>query len=87
MGRVTYLHHYLPSLIFAVLTLGFLLDHFIFAKRTGFRERTKIAVFSVCFVAIVGVWWWFRSVAWGIEGPVNDQKGMKWRSSWGIYNT
>merc|ERR1712093_557830 len=85
MGRVTYLHHYLPCLIFAVLNLGFLLDHFIFSSRY-LKERTKAIAFSICASAIVGVWWWFRATAWGIEGRVDDNWGWQWRKSWNILN-
>jgi len=71
MGRVTYLHHYLPCLIFAVLCLGFLLDQFVFRSKV-LRERTKMAIFVAATTAIVGVWFHYRHIAWGIEGPVND---------------
>lgn len=54
MGRVTYLHHYLPCLIFAVLNLGFMLDHFILSNKY-FAERTRAIAFVVCASAIVGV--------------------------------
>jgi len=54
MGRVTYLHHYLPCLIFAVLNLGFMLDHFILSNRY-FLERTRAIVFVICATAIIGV--------------------------------
>lgn len=104
MGRVTYLHHYLPCLIFAVLNLGFMLDHFILSNKY-FKERTRAIAFAICATAIVGVvssdnvrmmsylftysslllqWWWFRMIAWGMEGPV--PKGLKWRKSWNMYN-
>ena len=35
MGRVTYLHHYLPTLYFAVLVLVHLLDHFLWNDVTA----------------------------------------------------
>lgn len=54
MGRVTYLHHYLPCLIFAVLNLGFMTDHFVFSNRY-FSERTRAIVFWVSIVSIIAV--------------------------------
>jgi len=84
MGRVTYLHHYLPTLYFAVLTSAHVLDHFVFTTRR-LSERTKWIVFAVVVTAIVGTFWWFRGVAFGIDGPINDHWGIKWRSTWNMY--
>ncbi|KAI0819094.1 glycosyltransferase family 39 protein [Irpex lacteus] len=85
MGRVTYVHHYLPTLYFAVLMLAHLLDHFIFtAKRL--TERTKWIVFGVSAFTIFATFWWFRGLAFGIDGPINEHWGLQWRKSWNIYN-
>lgn len=78
MGRVTYLHHYLPTLYFSVLMLAHLLDHFMFSSRR-LGQRKKIIAFVICAGSIVGCFWWFRGVAWGIEGPVGDYWGLGWR--------
>ncbi|KAH9930672.1 glycosyltransferase family 39 protein [Fomitopsis serialis] len=84
MGRVTYLHHYLPTLYFAVLTSAHVLDHFVFTTRR-LSERTKWIVFAVIVTAIVGTFWWFRGVAFGIDDAINDHWGLKWRSTWNMY--
>ena len=78
MGRVTYLHHYLPTLWFSVLMSGVLLDHFIFRSHR-LTPRTKKVVFGLVAGAVVGTWWFFRACAWGIEGPAKDMVGRKWR--------
>ncbi len=96
MGRVTYIHHYvsphlirccsaltsssqLPTLYFSVLMLAHLLDHFVFSSRR-LSDRTKQIVFGVSALTIVGTFWWFKGVAFGIDGPINDHWGLKWRS-------
>ncbi|KAI6103674.1 glycosyltransferase family 39 protein [Pisolithus sp. B1] len=84
MGRVTYLHHYLPTLYFSVLMFAHVMDHCIFSAR--WKEKTKRLVFGVTTFAIVANFWWFRGMAWGIEGPVNEYWGLQWRKSWNIYN-
>ncbi|KAG8746504.1 Protein O-mannosyltransferase 2 [Ceratobasidium sp. 414] len=83
MGRVTYIHHYLPALWFAVLMVGHLFNHFVFAARIS--ERTKWVVFAVTVSLIVGVFWWFRGIAFGITGPIGDYWGLGWRKTWNIY--
>ncbi|RDB23014.1 Dolichyl-phosphate-mannose--protein mannosyltransferase 2 [Hypsizygus marmoreus] len=85
MGRVTYVHHYLPTLYFSVLMLAHLLDHFIFSSRR-FTDKTKSIVFGVCALSIIGTFWWFKGLAFGIEGPINEHWGLRWRKSWNIYN-
>ncbi|KAG8988241.1 Protein O-mannosyltransferase 2 [Tulasnella sp. 427] len=84
MGRVTYLHHYLPTLYFSILMLGHFFDHFIFSARR-LSERVKTAAFIVLYVVIVGVWWWFKDIAFGVEGPIADHWGLGWRKTWNIY--
>ncbi|GAA5892190.1 hypothetical protein JCM8208_001470 [Rhodotorula glutinis] len=85
MGRVTYLHHYLPTLWFSVLMSGVLLDHFVFRSHR-LTPRTKKVVFGLVAGAVVGTWWFFRACAWGIEGPAKDMVGRKWRKSWNLYD-
>ncbi|KAH7906103.1 glycosyltransferase family 39 protein [Hygrophoropsis aurantiaca] len=84
MGRVTYVHHYLPTLYFAVLMFGHLLDHFIFSAR--WKDKTKRIAFGVFAFLVIANFWWFRGMAWGIDGPINDHWGLLWRKTWNIYN-
>ncbi|KAF9448288.1 glycosyltransferase family 39 protein [Macrolepiota fuliginosa MF-IS2] len=78
MGRVTYIHHYLPTLYFSVLMLAHVLDHFVFSARR-LSDRTKAITFGVIAFVIVANFWWFRGVAFGIDGPINQHRGLKWR--------
>lgn len=58
--------------------LAHLLDHFIFtAKRL--TERTKWIVFGVTAFTIFATFWWFRGLAFGIDGPINEHWGLHWR--------
>ncbi|KAH9484580.1 Dolichyl-phosphate-mannose--protein mannosyltransferase 2 [Psilocybe cubensis] len=84
MGRVTYLHHYLPTLYFAVLMFSHVLDHFIFSSR-NLTTKTKSIIFGVLSFTLVFTFWWFKGVAFGILGPINEHKGLQWRKSWNIY--
>jgi dolichyl-phosphate-mannose-protein mannosyltransferase len=54
------------------------LDHFVFTARR-LSERTKAIVFGVVAFMVVVSFWWFRSVAFGINGPVNEHWGLGWR--------
>lgn len=55
-----------------------LLDHFFFTNRR-LAESHKWVVYGVTVVAIVGNFWWFRGLAFGIDGPIKEHKGLLWR--------
>nr|ODN93643.1 dolichyl-phosphate-mannose-protein mannosyltransferase [Cryptococcus depauperatus CBS 7855] len=83
MGRVTYLHHYLPTLYFAVLMAGQILDHLFFSS--SHRSQTKKLVwFGIWTGAVVLSFWWFKDLALGVRGPINDHSGWGWRKSWNV---
>ncbi|BEI83871.1 hypothetical protein CcaverHIS002_0404750 [Cutaneotrichosporon cavernicola] len=85
MGRVTYLHHYLPTLWFAVLMAGQVLDLFFFGS-TRWSAKAKLVWFVLWTGALVVNFWWFKDLALGVHGNVNDHPGWQWRRSWNIYN-
>ncbi|KAF7782743.1 CAZyme family GT39 [Agaricus bisporus var. burnettii] len=84
MGRVTYIHHYLPTLYFSVLMLAHVLDHFVFTT-PRLSHKNKSIAFGICAFVIVATFWWFRGVSFGIGGPINDHWGLRWRKTWNIY--
>jgi len=85
MGRVTYIHHYLPTLYFAILMFAHMMDHFFFTSRR-YTDKTKHMIFGFTSFTIFAVFWWFRAVAWGIEGPIREYHGRGWRKSWNLYD-
>lgn len=86
MGRVTYIHHYLPILWFAVLMGGHMSDHFVFSEKRRLKEVTKSVVLFSLGIIIFGTFWWFKGVSYGINGPIGEHTGLLWRKSWNIYN-
>jgi hypothetical protein len=54
------------------------LDHAIFTSRR-LTEKTKWIVFGAVAFSIVACFWWFKGVAFGIDGPINDHWGLLWR--------
>ncbi|KAF7289089.1 Glycosyltransferase family 39 protein [Mycena chlorophos] len=84
MGRVTYVHHYLPTLYFAVIMCAHMLDHFVFSS-PRFSTTGRAVTFAVYAAAIAGTFWWFKGMAWGIDGPILEHKGLLWRKTWNIY--
>lgn len=55
-----------------------LVDHFFLSNRR-LAENTKWVVFGIIAVAIIGNFWWFKGLAFGVEGPIKDHTGLLWR--------
>ena len=54
------------------------LDHYIFSSKR-FSDKTKAIVFGVIASIIIFTFWWFSGVAFGIEGPIAEHTGLRWR--------
>jgi dolichyl-phosphate-mannose-protein mannosyltransferase len=80
MGRVLYVHHYYPALIFSTLNVGLLLDH-IMGKRPQWQQR---AVKLSMAVIVLAVFVYFSPMCYGIEGPGKDFRGRRWLKSWNL---
>jgi hypothetical protein len=68
----------LPTLYFAVLMFGHLLDHFIFSSRRISTNKKWIA-FGIVTGVIFLTFWWFKGLAFGIAGPMKQHWGLQWR--------
>jgi len=80
MGRVTYVHHYYPALYFAILTAGFCAD---FTTRT-WRKDVQWVVYGLLYAGLIGLFWLFRAICFGMQGPNKQWEHLKWFSSWRI---
>ncbi|KIV98573.1 uncharacterized protein PV09_09637 [Verruconis gallopava] len=80
MGRVTYVHHYYPALWFAILTLGFVIDW----STSRLKKEFQIGLYIVLYAIIVGLYWLFRAISFGMEGSNQKWKHLKWFDSWRI---
>jgi len=68
----------LPTLWFAVLMMGHMLDTFVF-QRSSRSNRARWIWFGLCAGSVFLCFMWFRGVAFGITGPIKDHRGLKWR--------
>ncbi|KAJ2303365.1 Protein O-mannosyltransferase 2 [Coemansia sp. RSA 2706] len=81
-GRVLYLHHYLPSLYFALLLLAFEIDYFC---RHVLRGRLQNVVLALWAVGALAVFCWFAPLTFGYSGAIEELKYRKWLPTWNIY--
>ncbi|KAJ2665638.1 Protein O-mannosyltransferase 2 [Coemansia sp. RSA 1200] len=83
MGRVTYLHHYLPALYFALLFLVFEIDH---ACRRLLGTGMQRAVVLVWAVAAMAVFCWFAPLTFGYVEDIKTLTHRQWLPTWNIYS-
>ncbi|KAI9504699.1 Protein O-mannosyltransferase 2 [Coemansia spiralis] len=83
MGRVTYIHHYLPALYFALLFLAFEIDH---CCRRLFSRGTQDIVVLVWAIGAVAVFCWFAPLTFGYSGDIRELKNRQWLSTWNLYS-
>ncbi len=55
-----------------------LLDHFVFSSRR-LTTKAKWIAFGICSSSIFLTFWWFRGVAFGMNGPIAEHWGLQWR--------
>ena len=81
VSRVLYVHHYYPALYFAILTMGFLVDWFTrpLARK---NKAAEWAVYGALYTAVIGLFYLFRAITFGIEGSSKQLSHLKWFSKW-----
>ncbi|PVV01500.1 hypothetical protein BB560_004084 [Smittium megazygosporum] len=87
MGRVTYIHHYLPAAYFSYLNLAFMLDFFV---STGFIKVSnlfKTLVFLIMsFMSVFG-FYLFMPLTFGYSENIYNLRFRQWLSTWNIYES
>lgn len=89
MGRVTYVHHYLPALYFAMLVFTYEIEAFTEPLRRSVKTSTRAiywAIYIAMYALIIMTFWYLRWMSWGLEGSKNDWKHLDILPSWKIGN-
>lgn len=80
MGRVTYFHHYLPALYFAIFMAGFTVDYF-----TSFLSPVaKKFTYLTLYITIIASFWLFHPTCLGMSGAVLNYSYLNWFRTWEI---
>lgn len=79
MGRVKYLHHYIPALYFAIFVSGFVMESMIQNKAP---RIVKYVTYAASYLAILVVFWKYRQLALGMDGSSKNYNHLRLLSSW-----
>ncbi|KAI7894443.1 Dolichyl-phosphate-mannose-protein mannosyltransferase-domain-containing protein [Mucor mucedo] len=80
MERQLFIHHYMPSLYFAVLTLGVGFD--ILLRR--FPRVMKLGVLVLSSVCLIYTWWVYSPLAYSGEWSLAQCENASLLKSWGL---
>jgi dolichyl-phosphate-mannose-protein mannosyltransferase len=72
IGRVMFLYHYFPALVFAILALAYLLD------RTPAPRRSHAAVLAAAFLAFL----FFAPLSYGLPLSPPAYRARVWLATW-----
>jgi len=81
MGRVTYVHHYMPALYFAMLVFCYVV-HWINTKVN--RCWFAIAWYSLLYATVIGVFIWIHPISFGMSGDPSDYRYLKVLKTWSV---
>ena len=82
MGRVLYVHHYFPALWFAILTCGYLFDHFTLKL----PKTARLSFFLLASFVIVATFVNFAPFTFGMPDEAAYYHRLRWLKSWNVYN-
>lgn len=89
MARVTYVHHYLPALYFALIILAYYFDVLLKAHANFLQKIPAViryGIFGVYFLIVLAGFVYFAPISFGMEGQSSNYKYLNWLSSWDIIN-
>lgn len=78
MGRVLYVHHYMPALYFAILVLGYVVGEI----GLHLPSTVRMGMYALLYGLVVGVFALFRDISFGMEGDALQYAHLKWLPSW-----
>ncbi|KAJ1952258.1 Protein O-mannosyltransferase 2 [Linderina pennispora] len=82
MGRVTYIHHYLPALYFGLLLVAEQVDCVLAVVASGPR---RVVLASAIAAAVAYVFYLFSPFTFGWSYPPRDLAYLQWLPTWNIF--
>jgi dolichyl-phosphate-mannose-protein mannosyltransferase len=80
IGRVLYLHHYYPSLTFAILAFGMIFDY----ATATISQKKRWVLFGICASLVLANYVYFSPLCYGMDGPAKKYIGRHWISTWNL---
>ncbi|KAG7193524.1 uncharacterized protein KQ657_000592 [Scheffersomyces spartinae] len=85
MARVTYLHHYVPALYFAIIVMAYVMETMFYEpfKQTKYSV-VYVVMYLMAYVGVIGTFWYFKDFALGMTGPTRNYHHLRLLKSWAV---
>lgn len=85
MGRVTYIHHYMPALYFAMFVLSYVVEAATIKwTHSKFGSIIRIFIIGTLMASVIACFWYFMPISFGMTGPSRDYDYLAWFKGWNI---
>lgn len=84
MARVTYLHHYVPALYFAIFVTAYVLETLVYEPFKNRYRFVYVVVYLLGYCGIIGAFWYFKDFALGMTGPTRNYRHLKLLLTWAV---
>ncbi|ODV87752.1 glycosyltransferase family 39 protein [[Candida] arabinofermentans NRRL YB-2248] len=81
MGRVTYVHHYLPALYFAMIVFCYTVQTFTTYVNNKF---VSTFVYLILYTAVIGSFVFLMPITFGMDGPQTDWEYLNLLKTWRV---
>lgn len=83
MGRVTYVHHYVPAQYFATFVLGFIMETMIYNPLKN-KKWILWFIYGLSYIITVGTFWYFSPLSLGMFKSTKEYSHLRLLPSWMI---
>ncbi|KAL3234504.1 Dolichyl-phosphate-mannose--protein mannosyltransferase 2 [Nakaseomyces bracarensis] len=85
MGRIKYLHHYMPALYFALFVLAYMFDASLrYLNKTKSQKAIRLAIYFGYMALVIGGFIYFAPFSYGMTGPFEKYKKLDWLKNWHV---
>ncbi|ANZ77296.1 BA75_05005T0 [Komagataella pastoris] len=81
MSRVTYVHHYLPALYFAMIVFCYLVS--LLDKKLG-HPALGLLIYVALYSLVIGTFIWLSPVIFGMDGPNRNYSYLNLLPTWRV---
>ncbi|CDO96363.1 unnamed protein product [Kluyveromyces dobzhanskii CBS 2104] len=82
MGRVTYVHHYVPALFFAIMCFAYVVDYTL----SNFNRYLKVVTYILLYAGCVYVYWYFAPLCQGMPEANLNYLYLQLLPGWDVSN-
>ena len=85
MSRVTYVHHYLPALYFALIIFAYALETLVnMVPATKVGKAIRMSTYAMYTCGVIACFWYFSPISFGMVGPRVKYEYLAWLPGWTI---